>query len=160
MKIKQYTGLGVSLVLIGALVFLPGYFSKLKSKSESEAGLARQSYQEICQVAEGCRLMTDSGQIDLNIKPASLPKLEPLDIEVRLEGMSADKVTMEFLGRDMPMGLAPFPLYKQSSFLGPSVYSGVGNLTFCTVDKNMTWMARLVIESDSVVTTVVFELES
>ncbi|MGI9280804.1 MAG: hypothetical protein ACR2PX_14440 [Endozoicomonas sp.] len=155
MKIKQYTGLGVSLVLIGALVFLPGYF-----KQESETAQAGQTYQEKCQVAEGCRLTTDSGQIDLEIKPSSLPKLEPLDIEVRLEGVSADKITMEFQGRDMPMGLAPFPLYKQSSFLGPSVYSGVGNLTFCTVDKKMTWLARLVIESGSVVTTVVFELES
>ncbi|KEQ19804.1 hypothetical protein [Endozoicomonas numazuensis] len=155
MKIKQYTGLGVSLVLMAALVFLPSYF---KSKSETE--LAQQSYQKKCLVAEGCRLMTGDRHIELNIKPSSLPKLEPLDIEVRLEGVPADKVTMEFFGRDMPMGLAPFPLYKQPSLLGPSIYSGIGNLAFCTVDKKMTWLARLVIESDSVVTTVVFELES
>lgn len=155
MKIKQYTGLGVLVVLIAAFVFLPRYF-----KLESETGLTRQSYQKKCLVSEGCRLTTGDSQIELNIRPSSLPKLEPLDVEVRLKGLSADRITMEFIGRDMSMGLAPFPLYKQPSFFGSTVYSGVGNLTFCTVDKEMVWLAKLVIESGSEVTTVVFELES
>lgn len=155
MKIKQYIGLGISLVLIAVLVFIPRYF-----KSESETGLTGQSFHKRCLVAEGCRLTAADSEIELRIKPSDLPKLEPLDVEVLLRGLSADRVTMEFFGRDMPMGLAPFPLYKQSSFFGPSVFSGVGNLTFCTVDKDMIWLARLVIESGSEVTTVVFELET
>ena len=57
------------------------------------------------------------------------------------------------------MNLPSFPLYIQNESSEALLFEGVGNISFCTTDEHMVWLAQLVIHSDSVVTTVNFELE-
>ncbi len=96
----------------------------------------------------------------LNILPASMPTGQPLAIRAEVSGLAAEKVSMEFVGRDMPMGLMPFNLQKQSGhFADTDLYTGTGNITFCTTDRNMVWIARLKMETREAVYNVLFELD-
>ena len=129
-------------------------------RSQSSQALTELSYKQSCKVPDGCRVKLDEGLVTLMIFPGDLPPLQNLNIEVGLEGIAARKVTMEFIGRDMAMGLMPFPLFRQKPFKGTDIYRGTGSISVCTVDNNMVWLARLVITSESTVRTVVFELET
>lgn len=155
MKIKQYIGIVVVMLVLAAVVILP---KQLTPGSESQP--SQQSYRALCTVSQGCQVDTDLGGVRLAIQPAEMTPMEPLAIELNLEGFSADRVKMEFIGRDMPMGMPSFYLTREGSSGDIDVFRGEGSITFCTTDENMVWMARLVIETKSEITTVVFELES
>ena len=97
----------------------------------------------------------------LNVQPATMPTGQPLNIAADLSGFAVEKVTMEFIGRDMPMGLMPFNLKKQSGQVsGSGRYTGTGTITFCTSDSKMVWIARLKIETRDAIHTVLFELDT
>ena len=129
-------------------------------RSQSSQALEERSYKQSCKVSDGCRVKLDDGLVTLVILPGDMPPLQDLDIEVGIEGIAARKVTMEFIGRDMAMGLMPFPLFRQQPHQGAERYTGTGSISVCTVDNNMVWLARLIISSEATVHTVVFELET
>lgn len=72
-----------------------------------------------------------------------LVPMKTLPLTVALEGLDAKAVTVEFVGRNMPMGLHRFPLKK----VGPGTFVGEGQIGFCT-EKVMPWRAQVVVESD------------
>lgn len=127
----------------------------------SSTDKAEQQVFSYCDTAAGCRVQLDDGVATLSIHPTSLPVGQPLQVDVNLSGMAARKVTMEFIGRDMPMGLMPFTLSPQgNNGATGGHYSGTGRVDFCTTDPDMAWLARLKIETHQTIKIIVFELDT
>lgn len=71
-----------------------------------------------------------------------LRALETLPIEVRLEGVEAETVIVELVGRNMHMGISRFILEAQ----GDGVFRGDGQIGICT-EAVMPWRAQVVVET-------------
>lgn len=71
-----------------------------------------------------------------------LRPLAPLDIDVRLAGVEAERVVVEFVGRDMHMGLNRFVLND----MGDGHFHGRGQLGACG-EEVMAWRAQVLIET-------------
>ncbi|ALM50995.1 hypothetical protein [Halomonas huangheensis] len=69
--------------------------------------------------------------------------LVPLPVEVRLDGIEADKVMVSFEGADMDMGTYRFPLGAESA----QHFVGEGQLSICT-RESMDWRIRVVLDTD------------
>ncbi len=150
--------LSIALLLGLLLVF---YVSRSLNKSDTPVDKAAFQTVSYCNTFKGCQTRVGDGSITLSILPASMPTGQPLDIKAEVSGLAAEKVSMEFVGRDMPMGLMPFNLEKQSGhFSGTDLYTGTGSITFCTTDSKMVWVARLKIETREAVHTIFFELDN
>lgn len=67
---------------------------------------------------------------------------ERLPIEVELDGIDAEAVTVEFIGRSMNMGINRFPLEAQ----GEGQFRGKGQIGVCT-EAVMPWRAQVIIET-------------
>jgi hypothetical protein len=74
--------------------------------------------------------------------PAGIRALERLPLTVTLEGIEAEAVRVDFVGRDMAMGLHRYPLEAQ----GDGRYQGVGQVPICT-EAVMPWRAQVVVET-------------
>lgn len=68
--------------------------------------------------------------------------LELLPLTVRVEGVEARAVSVDFVGRDMDMGLHRFPLSKQDN----GRFEGIGQVPICT-ESVMPWQAQVVVET-------------
>lgn len=66
--------------------------------------------------------------------------LEVLPLAVTLEGLEAESVRVEFVGRGMEMGLHRFPLAAGAD----GVFRGEGQVTICT-ESVMPWRARVIV---------------
>lgn len=87
-------------------------------------------------------ILPNGGRVHLQLEPRSLPLLEPLRIEVRLEGLRAFGVDVDFAGVDMNMG------YNRPSLQagGDGRYSGTTVLPVC-VRYRMDWEARVLVRT-------------
>ncbi|MDR9439695.1 MAG: hypothetical protein RI841_09395 [Halomonas sp.] len=68
--------------------------------------------------------------------------LERLPLEVRLTGIPAESARVDFVGRDMDMGLHRFPLEA----VGDGVFRGEGQVAICT-EAIMPWRAKVVVDT-------------
>lgn len=68
--------------------------------------------------------------------------LKRLPLEVRLTGIPAESARVDFVGRDMDMGLHRFPLEA----VGGGVFRGEGQVTICT-EAIMPWRAKVVVDT-------------
>lgn len=68
--------------------------------------------------------------------------LKRLPLEVRLTGIPAESARVDFVGRDMDMGLHRFPLEA----VGVGVFRGEGQVTICT-EAIMPWRAKVVVDT-------------
>ncbi len=68
--------------------------------------------------------------------------LERLPLEVRLTGIPAESARVDFVGRDMDMGLHRFPLEA----LGDGAFRGEGQVAVCT-EAVMPWRAKVVVDT-------------
>ncbi|MHB0774751.1 hypothetical protein [Halomonas sp. WWR20] len=73
---------------------------------------------------------------------SELQLMQPLMLDVRLEGIEAQTVAVEFIGRNMNMGLNRFHLEPQ----GNGVFRGIGQLGMCS-EYVMPWRAQVIIET-------------
>lgn len=71
-----------------------------------------------------------------------LRTLESLPIEVELNGVDAKAVTVEFIGRNMNMGINRFPL----DAMDDGLFRGDGQIGVCT-EEVMPWRAQVIIET-------------
>lgn len=157
---RQLSQFLLSILLLLALV-LVFYVSRYLNNDEVIAN--KQAFQTIsyCNTAKGCQSRIGEGTVILNILPSAVPTGQPLEITADLSGLMVENVSMEFVGRDMPMGLTPFSLKQQSGQTSETGrYTGTGMITFCTSDSKMVWIARLRIETRDVIHTVLFELDT
>lgn len=97
-----------------------------------------------CNLHEGkCVAKLDGSVLTFDIGgEGSIRALEILPLAVSLSGMEARSVAVEFVGRDMDMGLHRFALSSGED----GVFRGEGQLSLCT-DAVMPWQAIVVVET-------------
>lgn len=87
--------------------------------------------------------MPGGGRVELSITPRPIPFLQPLRVEVVIDGIEARKVEVDFAGASMNMG------YNRGELpaTGPGRHAGEASLPVC-VSGSMTWVATVIIETD------------
>lgn len=95
-----------------------------------------------CDLRAGpCRSdLPGGGSVSFAIKTPGIPLVKPLDLEVRLAGIEASKVEVDFIGIGMNMGFNRPRLDDQ----GDGVFTGSGMLPVC-VRVAMEWEARVLL---------------
>jgi hypothetical protein len=82
------------------------------------------------------------GAVRLAIEPRTIPVLRPLGLTVRLDGVQARGVEVDFTGTDMNMGYNRVALRREA----PGQWSGRGMLPVCVRDV-MSWEARVLVDT-------------
>ncbi|MGR2738405.1 hypothetical protein ACUY1T_08135 [Billgrantia sp. Q4P2] len=85
----------------------------------------------------------DGRTLTLSVEaPRGIHALERLPLTVRVDGIEVRSASVDFVGRDMDMGLHRFPLSKQDN----GRFEGVGQVPICT-ESVMPWQAQVVVET-------------
>lgn len=81
-------------------------------------------------------------RLDLAITPRPVPVVKPLLVSVRVRGMVADKVEIDFTGLSMNMG------YNRKNLVadGQGGFGGEAMLPVC-ISGRMVWQATLIVDS-------------
>ena len=97
-----------------------------------------------CDLRQGpcTAVLPNGGKVGLGLAPSTLPLLEPLAIEVRLDGLRAFAVEVDFAGVDMNMGYNRPRLAAE----GEGRYVGNTVLPVC-VRQRMDWEARVLVRT-------------
>lgn len=91
----------------------------------------------------GCSaVLPGGGRLRLSLGPRPIPVVEPIAIDVELEGASADQVQVDFAGVSMNMGFNR-PKLAQSA---PGRFTGTATLPVCVTGR-MAWQATVLVES-------------
>lgn len=127
----------LALVAIGAAGY---WFSPLllpKSDIAVTADAACDLHRQACGAA-----LPDGGRLELSITPRPIPMVRPLSVEVRVSGIDADKVEIDFTGIDMNMGYNR----PQLAPAGDGRFTGSASLPVC-ITGSMAWQATVLLES-------------
>ncbi|EHA17127.1 hypothetical protein HAL1_02997 [Halomonas sp. HAL1] len=85
----------------------------------------------------------DKGRITLHVQASGrIDALEVLPLEVEVDGVTATQVDVDFVGRDMDLGLHRFAL----SAGAPGHFQGQGQVGICT-QTIMPWRARVILDT-------------
>ena len=95
------------------------------------------------------------GRIRLSITPRPIPVVKPLEIEVTLKGVEADRVEVDFTGINMNMGFNR-PVLEPA---GPGRFRGRGVLPVC-VRSHMVWEARVLAHTPRGLALVPFRFDT
>jgi hypothetical protein len=115
---------------------------------------------QVCNIkAERCHIKLDNSNLSLAFTPKLLTYKHPINIELMLPAANYEKVTAEFIGKAMSMGLFPFKLKPINVTGTEQLFSGVGHIVFCTIDPKMKWMLRLRITSNNKVDQLDIDLD-
>lgn len=87
--------------------------------------------------------MNDGSQVSFSIVPRELPLMKPLQLQVEVDGLQANRIEVDFSGTDMHMGFNRFTLQPLSN----DIFKGEGMLPVCVWDA-MEWEAQVFIEVD------------
>jgi len=106
---------------------------------------------EVAALDEDCDLragpcfsaLPGGGRVSLSIQPASIPVMQPLSLEVVVEGTEASNVELDFRGVDMNMGLNRAQLHAESE----GRFQGEGVLPVC-MSRRMLWEARVLLRTE------------
>ena len=85
----------------------------------------------------------DGAKVSFGIEPREIPLVKPLGFEVRLEGLEAHSVEVDFQGVDMNMGYNRARLESA----GDNRFSGDGMLPVC-VREVMEWEAKVLLQTE------------
>jgi len=125
--------------LILASVWMILFFSRMMHQREVDPSIGRSE----CLIRDtACYAEVDSvGQISLQIEPANLPVMQSLMLTVKVPVKTVDAVSLQFVGQDMDMGLQPVTLTRNPEVSG--LWQGEGAISLCTVNPDMSWLARV-----------------
>lgn len=84
----------------------------------------------------------DGGRLEVSVTPRPIPLVTPIAVEVRLTGIGAEAVEIDFHSPDMYMGYNRRPLAAQ----GDGRYTGRAVLPVCVRDR-MRWQLQITIRS-------------
>lgn len=87
--------------------------------------------------------LPEGGKVRFEIEPRSLPVLQPLALSVRIEGLGARAVEVDFAGTDMNMGYNRVQLEAG----GSDHWQGQVTLPIC-VRNRMNWEAKVLLTTD------------
>jgi len=93
--------------------------------------------------------------LKLSISPLGIPQTQPLLIEVFLQGVEAEEVSVNFEGVEINHHLLPYTLTKQSK----NHFKGKGFISLCSLRK-MNWLANIIVNSDDETLKVSFPFET
>lgn len=143
----------LALALAG-LALAAGYFLRPLLHPEAELSAPLNT---ACDLRAGpcTSTLPDGGRITLSILPRSLPLARPLEIEVRLEGVDAREVAVDFVGVNMDMGLNRAPLQPA----GEDRFTGSGMLPVCARSR-MVWDARVLADTGAGLVAAPFRFET
>ncbi len=88
-------------------------------------------------------VFSGGGRVSFDIDPRDIPVVKPLVLNVKLEGLAASSVEVDFQGTDMNMGFNRAPLQPA----GADRFSGGGMLPVC-VRYAMEWEAKVLLQTD------------
>jgi hypothetical protein len=95
------------------------------------------------------------GRLGFALAPRPIPVTAPLEIQVELEGLQANQLTVDFAGVSMSMGYNR-PVLTRS---GPGRFTGQTTLPVCVTGR-MTWQATVLIETDRTHLAVPFRFDA
>jgi hypothetical protein len=91
--------------------------------------------------SEACSSSIGVVTLELSIEPRPIPMLEPLSIAIRIKGIAAESVWLDFAGVEMFMGYNRVELREDNG-----IFQGTGVLPVCTADT-MTWEATVLVQT-------------
>lgn len=95
------------------------------------------------------------GRISFSLSPRPIPVATPLDVEVALEGLEAERVKVDFAGVEMSMG------YNRPTLRAITAQRHVGQATLpVCVTGRMLWQATVLVESGGQRIAVPFRFEA
>ncbi len=125
----------VLIVVLGTVLLAGLWWSKASRQVVAPAVTA-------CDLNQGaCEAVTGSGRVTLSIAPRPIRPLKPLQAEVRLQGIEAERVALLFTGVDVDMGRLFYPLER----VDEGYFAGQVSLSICS-KGHMTWQALVVID--------------
>jgi len=87
--------------------------------------------------------LADGSVISLGITPDDIPLVKPLALTVKVDGVEAKTVEVDFVGLGMDMGFNRPKLLSD----GDGSYSGTGMLPVC-IRNAMEWEAKVLVTTD------------
>ena len=124
-----------------ALVGLVGYKLSPMLLPKSDVSVQPEAACDLNRSACGAQL-PGNAKLVLELSPRPIPLVQTFNIAVRLDGLSADKVEIDFSGVDMSMGLNR-PLLNAD---GNGAFSGTATLPVCVTGR-MLWQAMVIVET-------------
>lgn len=131
----------IALILALVAIGIVGYKLSPLLMPKVDISVAPDSGCDLQQSACGASL-PDGGRLMFALTPRPIPLAAPLEAEVTFTGVDVERVTIDFAGVDMNMGINRQVL--QSS--GKARFSGRLSLPVCITGR-MNWQASLLVES-------------
>ncbi|WP_139233029.1 hypothetical protein [Halomonas korlensis] len=129
----------VTLVVIGVALW---YLFRYHLSDEGE--ISWYTPERACDLRQGACTTRLDGMAELSLEfgvHGPVQALQVLPLEVRLEGLASRSAVVEFVGRDMDMGLHRFPLTPDDG-----AFRGEGQIGLCT-QAVMAWRANVVVDT-------------
>ncbi len=158
-NIKQYIYffiLGCFLVVPVVVFFLGEDFFNGQNDRIKETGIIDADcnlHMSACEAS-----FSEGGKITFSINPHPIKPLKPLDLRVKVENISAEKVYVNFEGIDMYMGFYRPELVSQENNPTGHLFKGQATLSVCTLDK-MFWQATVIISTGKGLYVAPFQFE-
>ncbi len=127
--------------LVLALIFAGYYKIELARKSTIIAQIEPDNSCDL-QVMACTLAIPGGGEVTLNIQPRPIPLVQKFNIDVQLNHMEAEAVSIDFKGTTMNMGPNNVKLQAQTAVH----YSGQGMLPVC-IRNSMEWQADVYIQT-------------
>jgi hypothetical protein len=99
--------------------------------------------------------LPQGGRLRFSVSPRPIQVVEPLTVAVEIDGVAAEKVSVDFAGVSMNMGFNRPALERTA----PGRFSGQAILPICVTGR-MTWQATVLIESGRQRIAVPFRFEA
>jgi hypothetical protein len=90
-------------------------------------------------------ILPGGGRIELSIEPRPIPLLRPLSLVVRVEGLDARMVEIDFTGVDMNMGYNRPELKRENG----NRFTGQATLPVCITGR-MEWQAMVLVTTNDI----------
>lgn len=138
---KEYKKQIVLVSLFLLLLLAAGYQLKAMLKPNASISLALDPTCDLHKSA--CTLpFPNAGSIALSVHPKDIPVLQPIQLQVNIEGLDVSGVEVDLVGVDMDMGYNR-PKLEQKS---PVKYTGEMIIPVC-MSASMEWEARVLIHT-------------
>ena len=137
----RFSLVDLAIILTLACIAVVGYKVSPLLLSQAELTIAPSPGCDLNRQACAAEL-PGGGRLEMEITPRPIPLVKPLQVSVRLSGITADKLEIDFAGRSMSMGYNRQPLVADA----PGRYLGQAMLPVCVTGR-MAWQATLVIDS-------------
>ena len=143
---RRRTGrrLGKDIALVAAILALIAMIQGVNVFSRHQEDAIRY-LPAACEPFDGrCHWEDATRMIQVDLPGAELKSLQTFPVRVRLKGIQARQVTVDFQGVDMYMGYNRITLERQPD----GIYTGAAELVACATGR-MQWQAEVVIRDHS-----------